>query len=46
MISKDDLKIECQIIGSFLIERATHDFISHLKEDDFIDGTIREYSRQ
>ncbi len=39
MISKDDYKIECQIIGSFIIEKATHDFIPHLKEEDFIDGT-------
>ena len=39
MISKDDLEIECQIIGSFLIDSATHDFINHLKVDDFIDTT-------
>ena len=39
MISKDDYKIEYQIIGSFIIEKATHDFIPHLKEEDFIDGT-------
>jgi len=39
MISKDDLEIECQIIGSFLIDSATHDFINHLKADDFIETT-------
>ncbi len=39
MISKDDLEIECQIIGSFLIDSATHDFINHLKVDDFIETT-------
>ncbi len=39
MISKDDLQIECQIIGCFIIDAATHDFINHLKEDDFIDTT-------
>ena len=39
MISKDDLEIECQIIGSFLIDSATHDFIDRLKADDFIETT-------
>ena len=39
MISKDDLEIECQIIGSFLIDSATHDFINRLKADDFIETT-------
>ena len=39
MISKDDLEIECQIIGSFLIDSATHDFINRLKADDFIEAT-------
>lgn len=39
MISKDDLRIEYQIIGSFLIDSATHDFINHLKVDDFIETT-------
>ena len=39
MISKDDLRIEYQIIGSFIIDSATHDFINHLKVDDFVDTT-------
>ena len=39
MISKDDLRIEYQIIGSFLIDSATHDFINHLKADDFVETT-------
>jgi len=39
MISKDDLEIEYQIIGSFLIDSATHYFINHLKVDDFIETT-------
>ena len=39
MISKDDLKIEYHIIGSFIIDAATHDFINYLKEDDFVDTT-------
>ena len=39
MISKDDLRIEYHIIGSFIIDAATHDFINYLKEDDFVDTT-------
>ena len=39
MISKDDLKIEYQIIGSLLLDPVTHDFINYLKVDDFIETT-------
>ena len=43
MISKDDLRIEYHIIGSFIIDAATHDFINYLKEDDFVDTTLLDY---
>ena len=32
--------------GSFLIDSATHDFINHLKVDDFIDTTNQRYLKQ
>lgn len=41
MITKDDLILECEIIGSFINDSSTHDYINRLKEDDFIDGTNR-----
>ena len=41
MITKDDLQLEYQIIGSFISNASTHDFIERLKEDDFIDSTCR-----
>lgn len=39
MITKDDLTLECEIIGSFITNPSTHDFMERLKEDDFIDIT-------
>lgn len=37
MISNNDIAVEFQIIGSFLTDSSTHDFITCLREDDFID---------
>lgn len=42
MITKDDLQLEYQIIGSFINDNSTHDFVSRLKEDDFLDPTCRK----
>ncbi len=33
----DDLRIEKEILGSFILDNSTHDFISYLQSDDFID---------
>ena len=41
MISMDDLVLECEIIGSFIIDASIHDYLYKLKEDDFIDTTNR-----
>lgn len=41
MITKDDLQLEYQIIGSFINDDATHDLIPRLKEDDFLDNTCK-----
>ena len=42
MISKDHLRLEYQIIGSFIIDAGSHEFIEILKEDDFLDVTSRK----
>lgn len=36
---KDDYILECEIIGSFINDSSTHQYLHKLKEDDFIDGT-------
>lgn len=42
MISKDDLILECEIIGSFINDSSTHEYLHRLKEDDFLDDTNRK----
>ncbi len=41
MTERHDLALEYQIIGSFITDTGTHDFIDRLKEDDFLDGACR-----
>lgn len=38
MITIDDLALESEIIGSFINDSSTHDYLYKLKEDDFIDS--------
>ena len=37
-----DLQLEYQIIGTFVIDESTHDYISKLKDDDFQDGICKK----
>ena len=42
MITENDLQLEYQIIGSFIMDDSAHMFIEHLKVDDFIDGACKQ----
>lgn len=42
MITKEDLQVECHIIGSIIIDEGTHGFIEQLNKDDFIDNTNKK----
>ena len=37
-----DLQLEYQIIGTFVMDESTHDYISKLKDDDFQDGICKK----
>lgn len=38
----DNLELEYQVIGSFINDSSTHDYINKLKEDDFTDPACRK----
>lgn len=42
MITENDLLLEYQVIGSFINNPSTHQFIEKLKEDDFLDYACQE----
>ena len=36
MITKDDIRIESEILGSFIVDNSTHEYIDKLQPDDFL----------
>ena len=36
MITKDDIRIESEIPGSFIVDNSTHEYIDKLQSDDFL----------
>ena len=36
MITKDDIRIESEILGSFIVDNSTHEYIDKLQSDDFL----------